>query len=57
MLGYQSTSLDKNNQLKNMLKEVKNKDIAVLYEINGLDEDGHYYFNMDKSEYSVFENE
>ena len=40
-----------------MLKEVKNKDIAVLYEINGLDEDGHYYFNMDKIEYSVFENE
>jgi hypothetical protein len=36
---------------------VKNKEIAVLYEISGLDEDGHYYFNMDKSDYSLYEKE
>ena len=40
-----------------MLKEVVNKEMAVLYEISGLDEDGHYHFIMDKNEFSVFENE
>jgi hypothetical protein len=40
-----------------MLQEVKNKEIAVLFEISGLDEDGNYYFNMDKSDYSIFEKE
>lgn len=39
-----------------MVKEVKENEIAVLYEIVGLDEDGHYYFNMDTSEYSIYEN-
>ena len=57
MLGYQSTSLDKDYQIEIMLKEVVNKEMAVLYEISGLDEDGHYHFIMDKNEFSVFENE
>ena len=57
MLGYQSTSLDKNYQIKIMLKEVNNEDMAVLYEIIGLDEDGNYHFIMDKNEFSIFENE
>ena len=57
MLGYQSTSLDKNYQIKVMLKVVNNEEIAVLYEISGLDEDGNYHFIMDKNEFSIFENE
>ena len=40
-----------------MLKELVNKEMAVLYEISGLDEDGHYHFIMDKNEFSVWENE
>ena len=40
-----------------MLKEVNNEDMAVLYEIIGLDEDGNYHFIMDKNEFSIFENE
>ena len=57
MLGYQSTSLDKNYQIKIMLKEINNEEMAVLYEISGLDEDGNYHFIMDKNEFSIFENE
>lgn len=40
-----------------MLKELKENKIAVLYEITGINEDGHYHFNMDTSDYNVFENE
>ena len=57
MLGYQSTCLDKNYQIKIMFKEVNNEDMAVLYEISGLDEDGNYHFIMEKKEFSIFENE
>jgi len=40
-----------------MLKELSNDDVPVLFQINGLDREGYFYFKLDNEEYSLFQYE
>ena len=37
-----------------MFNGLKKDDVPVLYQINGLREDGWYYFKLDNADYSIF---
>ena len=52
--GFTSTSLKKEEAFKFMFRGLNKDQVAVLYQINNLDEDGFLYFKLDNSDYSLF---
>ena len=54
MKGFTSTSLKKDEAFKFMFFGLNKDDIAVLYQINNLSENGRRYFKLDNSDYTLF---
>ena len=52
--GFTSTSLKKEEAFKLIFTGLSKEDVPVLYQINGLRENGFNYFKLDNSDYSLF---
>ena len=52
--GFTSTSLKKEEAFKFMFTGLNKEDVPVLYQINGLNENGWHYFKLDNADYSLF---
>ena len=54
LLGFTSTSEDITVAIGFMFNQLKSTDVPVLYQINGVDSRGLFYFRLNMKEYAIF---